>query len=462
MFFTTHIHPLAEYKSYLLICFLCGLISFRSLQAQEKSYDQIWADPEVEQKIEQGIRQHRMGEARLRFVDGQGKPLKSLSVELEQLSNQFLFGANLFMLHGFSTPEQNKKYEETFLHLFNHGTIPFYWAPLEPRPGQLRFTKNSVPIYRRPPPDAVLEFCKTHNIYPKGHTLVWDNPQWAVPQWLPQDETAIQPLIDQRIEQIAERYKGDIPMWDVVNEIKNRHMQVPMPRDFALKAFQKAQQVFPAQTALLINETTSLWYDRKREYSMYYLVIENLLLKGARIDGIGIQCHFFHGDQEFKDVLSGKQMRPEQIYETLDTYAHFGKPLHITEVTIPTIPNSVEGQQIQANVARNLYRIWFSHPAVASVVWWNMVDGSAAPGEDKWRGGFLNEDFSPKLSYQVLDQLINREWKTAVSGKTGSSGSFNFTGFYGRYKVKVKKGKQVTEKEINFLKGNENEFVISM
>lgn len=448
-------------KLYFLAIFVVlNIIGHHTLFAQESLYRQLWQDPEVEKRISKGIKANRMGEATLRFIDKNGKPVKNVSVQIAQISHDFLFGSTLFMLNGFPTPEQNQKYEEVFLSLFNHGTIPFYWAPLEPEPGQLRFAKNSRYIYRRPPPDVLLEFCEKNNIYPKGHTLVWDNPQWSIPDWLPKEEEKIQPLIDKRIEQIATRYGDKIQMWDVVNEIKNRHMDVPMPKSFAFLAFKKANQAFPKESILMINETTSIWYDIKGEYSFYYLAIENLLLKGARIDAIGLQCHFFHGDQEYKDVVSGKRMRPKEIFEVLDTYADFDKPLHITELTIPTIPNSPEGEKIQATVTRNLYRIWFSHPNVQSIVWWNMVDNTAAPGEDKWRGGFLKEDFTPKASYHVLNEMINKEWKTNLNLKGNPQGNVNFLGYYGKYQITAQAGNKTIKKTIALTKSGRREFTI--
>lgn len=430
------------------------------LNAQSVRYDSLWSDAKVQERISTGIEQNRKGNFTIILKKG-ARPLQNVEMQIEQAGHEFLFGTNLFMLNGFAKPEQNQRYEDVFLSLFNHGSIPFYWKTLEPHQGQLRFAKASEPIYRRPPPDAVLEFCKKHNVYAKGHTLVWDNPQWAVPTWLPTDEAAIQSLIDKRIGQIGSRYSKDIPMWDVVNELKNRHHGVTMPMDFANAAFRKADAVFPKNSVLMINETTSLWYDKKREYSHYYLAIENLLLKGARVDAIGLQCHFFHGNQEYKDVLEGATMTPEALFEIMDTYALFGKPLHITEVTIPTIPASAEGEAAQAKVARNLYRIWFSHPAMGSIVWWNMADGTAAPGEDKWRGGFLREDLTAKPSYQMLQKLINEEWKTTVSVKTNNKGEASFRGFYGDYTLRIKVGDRTREQKIKLRKNGPKLIVIN-
>ncbi|GIX01570.1 MAG: hypothetical protein KatS3mg112_0507 [Thermogutta sp.] len=38
------------------------------------------------------------------------------------------------------------------------------------------------------------------------------------------------------------------------------------------------------------------------------------------------------------------------------------------------------GEEIQAEVVRHLYRLWFSVPAMASITWWNLADGTAVEG----------------------------------------------------------------------------------
>ena len=343
-----------------------------------------------------------------------------------------------------------------FLSLFNHGSVPFYWKTLEPEQGNIRFEKDSKFIYRRPPPDAVVEFCQKHNIYPKGHPIVWDNQQWAYPDWLPDDEGKIWELMERHVEKLAERYGKTIPMWDVVNELSRRHEHMTKPYDFGFRSFEKAASVFPPETHLIINDVTAVWNDLKREYSSYYLIIENMLLKGAKIDGIGLQCHLWTA-QILRDFLED----PRDIFKVMDTYAYFGKPLHITEITIPTI-NTPDGQDIQAKATETLYRIWFSHPNMESIVWWNMVDNTAAPGQDSSLGGLLDENMQPKKSYHVLNRLINEEWKTRMDARTNNNGQTGYRGFYGDYIITVGTGRKATKHVIKVLKGKENEFVIRL
>ena len=432
-------------------CFIfLFLTNLTAASAQTARYDSLWADAAVETRIREGIEQHRKGDFTLRLVDAQGKLLRNAAVRIEQVSHDFLFGCNAFMVDGYDTPAKNKSYETAFAKLFNFASVPFYWKDLEPEPGQLRFAANSPKLYRRPPPDAVLAFCQRQGLTPKGHTLVWNSPKHSIPAWLTPDSTGRDRLSTQRIRQIAERYGASINIWDVLNEAIHDRGE-PMPPQYEVKAFRDAARFFPSNTQLLINETTNAWGEAGlRDYKA---LIQKLLNEGAKIDGIGLQFHFF-SEKTHADALAGIAFSPAQCFQALDDYAAtFRKPIHVTEITIPTLPNSDAGRQAQAKLARNFYRLWFSHPSVEAVTWWNLPDGAAVAGEDKWNGGLLDPDFSPKPAYQVLDKLLNEEWKTRLTAKTDRQGSLAFRGFYGEYLVRATVGKRVVEKRIRLAKG---------
>lgn len=433
--------------------FLFFLLASVQCLAQSNRYDSLWSDPAIDARIQQGIETHRKGHCTLTLTDKQGKPIRKATVDIRQTKHAFLFGANIFMLNGFPTAQENEKYESFFKSMFNLATIPFYWKTLEPEQGKPRYTADSKPIYRRPPTDVALDFCRRNGITPRGHTLVWDEALFAIPDWMPKDSSKMQPIIDRHIQELAQRYGETIQTWDVTNELLISRYKVPMPPDYASKAFRAAQTYFPKSTRLFINENTpSSWQGYRREFTPYYLLIENLKLKGARIDGIGMQFHLFEQPM-FDNTVKGLAHTPTDLFRAMDLLGSFGVPLHISEITFPTLPNNEVGLQQQAKMARNFYRIWFSHPAVEAIVYWNTVDGTAVAGEDKWNGGLLNRDFSPKPAFTVLDNLINTEWKTALTTSITDGKPITFRGFYGDYTVKVTVGKKTTEKTFTLAKG---------
>lgn len=431
-----------------IIVFIAVILQTIVLIAQNTRFDSLWNDPAIEQRIRTGIEKNRMGDFILQLPSLKGKA----EIEIHQLTHDFLFGCNIFMLKGFKEEAKNKRYEEAFTSLFNLACVPFYWKTLEPEKGKPRYAANSSFVYRRPPPDMVLNFCQEKGITPKGHTLVWDHPVHSIPDWLPKDTTVAKELISNRIKDLGKHYGKTVQMWDVVNEVLKTHSGVSLPADYALNAFQDAQRYFPASAQLMINEVTpEVWQNYHREYSPFFLLIQNLLARGAHIGGIGLQFHFFSEPLHY-DVLAGKTITPADIINVLDLYGSFGKPVHISEITLPTLPYNEEGMRNQAKLTRNFYRLWFSHPAVESIIWWNAADGTAVAGEDKWHGGFLNEDLSPKPAFDVLNNLINTEWKTTIKKSVSNVSEISFRGFFGEYVIRIRQGKKTSEYKIKFSK----------
>lgn len=383
-----------------------------------------------------------MSEAVVRLFDSSGRPRQGVTVGVQQVSSDFLFGGNLFMLGGYPDETLNARYEEAFTRLFNAATVPFYWRDLEPEPGQLRFASDAPPIHRRPPPDTVVAFCEQHQLNMNGHCLVWDYRPWSIPTWL-KDTADCAPLLERRIRQIAERYGHRIPRWDVLNEPlsqrnlpENRPQICPLPPDYERLAFEWAARYLPPSAHLMINETTpTSWFPELRP--SYLELIGRLREAGGKIDGIGLQWHVFQAEDVAR-VASGELHLREELLRALDDYQRLDLPVHISEITLPAPDATPAGQELQARVARDLYRLWFSHPAVQAITWWNVADGGgAAGGESRLASGLLNRDLSPKPAYEALRHLIQDEWRTHLTAVTGADGVARFRGFHGGYRLRV-------------------------
>lgn len=405
--------------------------------------------PALEERIRLGIEKNRKGTGRLRFLNSRGRPVTGVKYSLRLVRHQFLFGANAFMLGGLPTAEKNAAYEKAFAGIFNSAVVPFYWSGTEPEPGELRFGADSRPIHRRPPADTVLDFCSKHDLVPKAHCLVWHQ---FLPKWLPKDPSKVMGLLCKRMDEIAARYGDKIGLWDVVNEpmekclFPDRHI---FPKDYVFKSFEHAQKVFPESCRLILNEATTFsWKEFYEETSGFDLLARNLLLRGARVGGLGMQYHcFFYGPggmfapnsflQDSGAYLAQGQhlLNPEHMLNVLDSYAAIRLPMQISEITLPSYEDIPDGEQLQARLAEELYRLWFSHAAVDGIYWWNIMDGTAHGGETFLKSGLLRADQSPKPAYTALENLIRREWTTALDGM--ADGPALFRGFRGDYELEA-------------------------
>jgi GH35 family endo-1,4-beta-xylanase len=193
-----------------------------------------------------------------------------------------------------------------------------------------------------------------------------------------------------------------------------------------------AMKYFPSAVLLNINDSDMHW--EISLYRRYLEIVRNLINRGVRIDQIGLQMHIFNPDESRKIAEGADILTPEKIYERLYYMSDAGKPIHVSEVTVSAPDETRDGQAIQAEITRNLYRLWFSYPTVMGITWWNVVDGGAAPGEPSF-SGIYDKEMHPKLVYDTLDQLINHEWKTKLIVVTGKDGSLKFRGFKGLYRI---------------------------
>lgn len=408
-------------------------------------------------RVEAGIEQNRKGTVLLQVMRD-GKPVPNAKIHLKQKSHEFKYGANLFMLDELETEEKNKKYKEYFKDCFNMATLPFYWDALEPEKGKTRYEKDSPKIYRRPATDLCLEFCEENGIEPREHALAYDR---FFPNWLSKtDLWENKREIERRFKEISERYAGRIRTIEVTNEHEwqlNDTSPLYASDDYIEFCYKLAEKYFPCNE-LVINEWSS-WRAQGTPRDKYYAIIENALLKGLRIDAVGIQFHMFNKrEDEYENTRC--EYDPDRLFRILDLYAKLKIPFQITEVTIPAYSNEEEDEAIQAELIENLYSIWFSQANVEQVIYWNLVDGYAAyaplgdmtAGENYYYGGLLRHDLTPKPAYYKIKELFQKKWHTDAEVTADADGKVYFRGFYGDYDAEVEiDGKKYT-KEISLSK----------
>lgn len=350
--------------------------------------------------------------------------------------------------------------------------------------------KKNQPHWRRPATDPIVKWCQEHGVAIHGHPLVWQSKSWHFPQWLqyegiplnerqaldslemlsfrtnsdhcpsykkmsPAQIAAIIPTYLksmeektlQRIHDLMSYYNGIISSWDVVNESSGDfkdgadNPQLPMcksPRygiafsDYIYKSFQKAQKENTSHALLNINDYVS--------DESYTQEIKNLLQRGCKIDVIGSQLHLFN-PQECIQIAEGtnswkdKKVNPEDISKYFQQLAEETKlPTCISEITITSAGQNHKGEMIQAIIARNLYRLWFSIPSMTAITWWNLVDDCGAPGEPT-NSGIFHRDMTPKIAFHALNNLINKEWRTNIQTNPDKKGEVSWRGFKGNYRI---------------------------
>lgn len=434
---------------------------------------ELFEKKEWREKAEDGIKRYRMGDACINVTDKSGKPVCA-DVTVKQKTHEFRFGANIFMLDELESDEKNEIYKKKFAEIFNMATLPFYWDTLEPERGKPRYAADSPKVYRRPTIDKCIEYCEEHGIEPREHALAYDR---FFPKWLSKEPTeVVKRELERRFREIGERYADKIRTIEVTNEMFWDGGVTPFyfAPEYIEWCFKTARKYFP-NNELGINEWTgAMWDANIHTTNAYYSYIEANLLKGAPIDAIGMQYHMFiPKNDEYK--ATRRYYNPEHLFAVMDMYSLHKKPLQITEITIPAYSNDAEDEDLQAEIIENLYTIWFSHPNVEQIIYWNVVDGYAhvwaenathddirktqgdmTLGENIYYGGLLRFDMTEKPAFKKLHELINERWHTEAS-MTCKDGRACFSGFYGDYDVTVRaNGKEVTNTVSLSSKGDNN------
>ena len=392
-------------------------------------------------EINANIEKYRKGTFKINVIDGDGKPVNA-TVKLEQKNHAFDFGTSALMIGNMGDKE--KQYRDAVSNLFNFITTTFCWGVMETEPGKFRFSEGSEEIYRRPPSDRVLEFAKKNGMKAKGQPLFCG--RWC-PEWLPKDYETLKLAWLNFVKEVAKRYDGQFSVFDVVNESYQTDadgswenmLWIPEKiEDFVEWLLVNAGKEFSDKCVLERNEATHVNFGEYAE--KYYQENKKLLEKGVRLDAIGFQFHFFCGDSCTMSHLNGKASL-ENIYATYHKMSTLGVPMYITEITIPTIYRGLsrsEGENLQAEIIENMYRLWFSIPKMKGIVYWNLKDGDTWVNEDRCMGCLLDENMRKKKSYYALEHLIKREWNTCEKAQTDDGGVFEFSGFYGDYDITVK------------------------
>lgn len=376
---------------------------------------------------------NRKAAAQIRVVDEKGNAVKNSEFQAELTNHDFLFGCGAFDALSLMDEEKNDAFCEDrmrkWLDLYNYGTMSFYWGAYE--------EKENAPAYESRMNAS--RYLKEHGKTVKGHPLCWHT---LCADWLMKyDNKTIMDRQLERIHRDVAAFAGVIDMWDVINEVvimpefdKYDNAVTRICREYGRITLVK--EVFAAARAA--NPKAVLLINDFNLSDRYAKLIAECLDAGVPIDAIGLQTHQHQG-----------YMGKEKLEEIIKRFEGFGLPLHFTENTlvsghimpshivdlndyqIPEWPTTPEGEKRQAEEMEDMYRFLFAHPLVEAVTGWDFTDGA-------WLGapsGVLRADNSKKPSYDMLQDLIYREWHTSEKIRTDENGTAVLTGFKGTYSL---------------------------
>ena len=198
------------------------------------------------------------------------------------------------------------------------------WEEIHPEPERYNFEAS----------DQYVAYGEKHNMHIVAHALVWYH---QTPDWVFQDESgnplsrdALLDRMKEHIFTVMGRYKGRVHGWDVVNEaiMKDgsyrpcKWLEI-IGEDYVQKAFEFAREADP-DAELYYNEYD---YEYEPKTKGVIRLIENLQRHGVRVDGVGIQGHWFL-DYPKIDLLDSYTQELSKL----------GVKLMITELDVGVLP----------------------------------------------------------------------------------------------------------------------------
>ncbi|HLX95907.1 MAG TPA: endo-1,4-beta-xylanase [Verrucomicrobiae bacterium] len=198
------------------------------------------------------------------------------------------------------------------------------WEEVHPEPDRYNFEA----------PDRYVAFGEKHKMHIIGHALVW----WhQTPDWVFQDASgkplgreALLMRMKEHIFTVMGRYRGRIHGWDVVNEAiaadgswrKSKWYEI-IGEDHVAKAFEFARQADP-DAELYYNDFD---LENRPKCEGVIRLVKGLQAKGVRVDGIGVQGHWFVDHPPMSEI--------EDHFLAL---AALGAKLMITELDLGVLP----------------------------------------------------------------------------------------------------------------------------
>jgi GH35 family endo-1,4-beta-xylanase len=394
-------------------------VDIRSLPRMRVTYP--GSEPNAPWRVEANkrIEQLRKGDLSVVVKDSAGKRLPNATVKVTQTRQAFGWGSAVTVRNILRQDNTGEQYRKIIAENFSRVVFE----------NDLKWQSWDNPRHHADILKAT-QWLRDHNIEIRGHCLVW--PSWKnTPRdlvTLKDDPAALRKRINEHITNEVATMSGKLVDWDVINEPYDNHDVMKILGNDEMIAWFKLARAYDPKANLYLNDYSILSAGGMdvRHQDHFEKTLRFLKDGGAPINGLGMQGHF-----------GGAATPPERMLSILDRFAKLGLSISITEHDIDT-----EDEQFQADFTRDFLITTFSHPSVVAVLTWGFWEGS------HWRpnAAYYRRDWSIKPAGQVWMDLVRKQWRTELEGKTDSTGRFATRGFLGDYTITVTHNGKTTTK----------------
>ncbi|MDQ3815805.1 MAG: endo-1,4-beta-xylanase [Armatimonadota bacterium] len=371
-------------------------------------------------ETEARILENRTGPLTVRVVDADSRPVVNQKVQVEHMRHLFKFGAGFDgrLLPGNGPSAVDAIHRDYFLKLFNYSTVKFHW----------RYYEQVLGGYDDNEKLRHIRWLKENGIVARGHPLFWNRD---VPEWLEKKNysaTSVRTFMDARLDQLAQTILPELHDVDVINELSRwEDASGPLLPAFAGPDKIPVATHYLKEVKRLAPQVQTVINDSDTSYRLHDLLKE-LIANGAPVDMIALKNY--------------GRWPPAFTWNVLNQLSDLKKPILIAEFSVASGisgPNNsweitASSEAAHADYIEQFYKLVYSHPAAAGIVYWNFSDRGAWPTGSPQ--GLVHEDGTPKPAYARLFTLINETWRTRGEFSTNEKGEVTIPHAYeGEYKI---------------------------
>jgi len=335
--------------------------------------------------------------------------LRSLADKLKSQGREIYIGCAV--PSNFSSADQNiVKTEFNIVTCENNMKI----GTISPSKGQFNYSGG----------DSLVNFAKQNNLLVHGHAFVWHkyNPGWV-------DGT--KSMMESYINSVATHFKGNIYVWDVVNEAFQRtgeyrinaigsngqdgasifgQKQTKQYIEDAFKAASKVDQ----KVKLIYNDYDIDSIDAK--FNGVYAMVKDFKSRNIPIHGVGFQMHLGSNYTEAMAKSFGDKMQK---------LADLGIESYITEMDVGCSSNSQAGLEQQAKTYGWVMKECLAQPMCRAVQVWGIRDSQSwrinpdAPEDRAIAPLIFNDNGEKKPAYYAIQKAMQE----AIDKGTTTNGS---------------------------------------
>jgi hypothetical protein len=299
----------------------------------------------------------------------------------------------------------NVGYIEKLVKNFSFVMVPVNWAQIEKKQGEYDF--------------SALDECIS--ILGRGRIVIGAGPllrfsQDHIPKWLMESDVGFEKIREKAYtftSETARRYANIVRAWRVISGL-NAFNHFMFSFEQILEMTRAATMAVKAVSdrALKIVEISNPWgeYYATASSTIPPLVYLDMVVQsGIAFDAFGLQMSF----GKDQDGMHVRDMM--QISSILDYFGYIAKPLHITDVAVPSktggnssspevagVWRSEWDQKLQREWIEQFYKIALSKSFVDSVTYSNLTDTENSMIANS---GLLTQKLEQKQSFQAIKEL---------------------------------------------------------